>query len=104
MSGGQTVCAAALNNLCVISRSNFGAKASPYQLPLCEIDVGRDPKSGQESWPLAVNSMRAKVADLRSGDITRHHAERCVLVLEGVIKSESEKCLFCFRNGHIEQR
>jgi hypothetical protein len=46
----------------------------------------------------------SKVADLRSGDITRHHAERCVLVLERVIKSESEKCLFGVRNGHIEQR
>jgi hypothetical protein len=34
---------------------------------------------------LAVNS-KSKVADLRSGDITRHHDERCVLVLEGVIQ------------------
>jgi hypothetical protein len=53
---------------------------------------------------IGIEQHESKSADLRSGDITRHHAERCVLVLKGVIKSESEKCLFCFRNGYMEQR
>ena len=44
-----------------------------------------------------------KFADVLGGDIMRHHAERCVLAVEGVIKSESEQSLLSSWNRHIEQ-